>query len=292
MRLKVENSLARPSSVWSAVAVMAAFRRCGSPEGPWVLGASLRKQVYATYPHPLLHPPKVLTLYVLGPNGKRDRSVPSVIDGTLGDADAVFELMRYYLLRLGGHKAVDVTLVADGAKWIWNRGEELREALGLPPDRFHEIVDYFHAVERLGDFARSRADWDEAYRREWLALQKKRLKAGEIEEIESVLRVIAKGRGAELDTEREYWKRNRERLRFAAFRQAGLPNGSGAVESSVRRVVNLRLKGASITWTQERAEAVLHLRSYAKSGRWDELQEAALRETRWRPTTRQPAKAA
>ncbi len=50
MRLKVENPLARPSSVWSAVAVMAAIRRCRSPEGPWVLGATLRKQIYATYP--------------------------------------------------------------------------------------------------------------------------------------------------------------------------------------------------------------------------------------------------
>jgi hypothetical protein len=33
--------------------VMAAIRRCRSPEGPWVLGASLRKQVYTTYPQPV-----------------------------------------------------------------------------------------------------------------------------------------------------------------------------------------------------------------------------------------------
>ena len=63
--------------------------------------------------------PKVLTLYVLGPDGKRDRTVRSVIDGTLGDADAVFELIRYHLLRLGAHKAADVTVVGDGARWIW-----------------------------------------------------------------------------------------------------------------------------------------------------------------------------
>ncbi len=232
--------------------------------------------------------PKVITLYVLGADGKRDRSVPSVIDGTMGDADAVFALMRYHLLRLGAHKAVDVSLVADGAKWIWKRGEELRTALGLPRERFHEIVDYFHAIERLGDFSKAQAGWTEEYRRAWLGVQKKRLKAGDIEQIESVFRVLAKGRGKELDTEREYWKRNRERLRFGAFRSAGLPNGSGAVESSVRRVVNLRLKGASITWTEEHAEAILHLRSYAKSGRWGELEEAALGEARWRPTTRQP----
>ena len=43
-----------------------------------------------------------------------------------------------------------MTLAGDGAKWLWNRAEELRESLGLPEERFHEIVDYFHAVERLG----------------------------------------------------------------------------------------------------------------------------------------------
>ncbi|MDP6408273.1 MAG: hypothetical protein QGI46_02755, partial [Planctomycetota bacterium] len=188
--------------------------------------------------------PKVLTLYVLGDDGKRDRRVRSVIDGTMGDADAVFDLIRYHLLRLGAHKATDVALVGDGALWIWKRASWLREQLGLPVERFHEIVDYFHAVERLGDFAKSRTRWSEERQREWLAFQKKRLKAGEIEDIESVFRVIAKVGSEDLDSERAYWSRNRERLRFAAFRAVGLPNGSGAVESSVRRVINLRLKGA------------------------------------------------
>lgn len=236
--------------------------------------------------------PKVLTLYVLGDDGKRDRTVRSVIDGTMGDADAVFDLIRYHLLRLGAHKATDVALVGDGALWIWKRASWLREQLGLPAEQFHEIVDYFHAVERLGDFAKSRTSWSEERQREWLAFQKKRLKAGEIEEIESVFRVIAKAGSEDLDGERAYWSRNRERLRFAAFRAAGLPNGSGAVESSVRRVINLRLKGASITWLQAHAEGVLHLRAHAKSGRWAELEAAVLSETRWRPTTRQPRQVA
>lgn len=93
-------------------------------------------------------------------------------------------------------------------------------------------------------------------------------------------------------TELDYWSRNRERLRFALFRQQGLPNGSGVVESSVRRVVNLRWKSASVAWTEEHAEGVLHLRAHAKSGRWDELEQAVLEITGWRPTSRQPRKAA
>ncbi len=231
--------------------------------------------------------PKILTLYVLGDDGKRDRSVPSVIDGTLGDADAVFELIRYHLLRLGAHKASEVTLVGDGAKWIWRRAEALRKALGIDPERFTEIVDYFHAVKRLSDFSKEQTKWGEEYWREWLAVQKARLKAGLVEEIEAVFRVMP-GDEEALKRQHEYWQRNRERLRFAAFRERGLPNGSGAVESAVRRVINLRMKGASIFWTEEHAEGILHLRAHAKSGRWSELEANVLDTTGWRPITRQP----
>jgi hypothetical protein len=47
-----------------------------------------------------------------------------------------------------------------------------------------------------------------------------------------------------------------------------LPIGSGAIESTVRRIVNLRLKGPSICWCRTSAETILLLRSYYKAGRW------------------------
>ena len=65
--------------------------------------------------------PKVVTIYVVDEEGKRDKHVLPVTDGTLGDADAVFALLRYHLLRLGVHRATDVTFLGDGAKWIWSR---------------------------------------------------------------------------------------------------------------------------------------------------------------------------
>ncbi len=94
------------------------------------------------------------------------------------------------------------------------------------------------------------------------------------------------------DKDLDYWVRHRDRLRFASFRRRGLPCGSGAVESSVRRVVNLRMKGASVTWTEAHAEGVLHLRAHAKSGRWSELENTVLSTTGWRPTARQPRQTA
>ncbi len=236
--------------------------------------------------------PKVLTVYVFGEDGKRDKSVKTVIDGTLGDADAVFELIRYHLLRLGVHRASDVVFLGDGAQWIWNRTAALREALGLPAERFTELVDYFHVVERLTEVAQSRDRWSDEDRAAWVEVQKGRLMAGELKEVERAVLDLLKGKKKKRETEAAYWSRNRERLRYGQSREAGRPIGSGAVESSVRRVVNLRMKGASIAWTEEHAEGILHLRAYAKSGRWDELEAAVLAETGWRPTARRAPKAA
>ena len=229
--------------------------------------------------------PKVLTVYVLGEDGRRDRRVPSVIDGTLGDADAVFELLLFHLRRVGAHQATEVTFVADAAPWIWKRAEGLREALGIDAERFHEVVDYFHVVQRLSEFSKTRG-WTEEYRQSWYAIQKHRLKAGDIEAIEAVFRQIIKRDPEELKKQVEYFSAHRERLRYAPFRKRGLPIGSGAVESSVRRVINLRLKGSSVSWTEEHAEGILHLRAQAKSGRWRELERAVLGITGWRPTAR------
>jgi hypothetical protein len=78
--------------------------------------------------------------------------------------------------------------------------------------------------------------------------------------------------------ERAYFKRNGEKGRMDYARLAALkmPIGSGAIESTIRRVVNLRLKGASIYWHKKSAEAVLLLRSYYKAGRWNHLERQAL----------------
>ena len=235
--------------------------------------------------------PKVLTIYVLGADGRRDRTIPSVIDGTLGDADAVFDLLAYHLLRLGGGKAEELVLVGDGAPWIWNRAAGLRERLGIPPERFREVVDYFHVLERLGDIANTMVSWTEDMRQTWLRVQKTRLKAGAVEEIEDNVRRVA-SRSPEMTTDPDFWTRNCERMRYRTLREQGVPIGSGAVESSVRRVINLRMKGASIFWEVEHAEGILHLRAHAKSGRWPELEHAVLTHTRWRPTARSVRRAA
>lgn len=50
-----------------------------------------------------------------------------------------------------------------------------------------------------------------------------------------------------------------------------VPIGSGAVESAVRRIVNMRMKGNARFWLEENGEGMLLMRSYLKAGRIDDL---------------------
>lgn len=166
--------------------------------------------------------PKVITLYVLGEDGRRDRTVRSVIDGTLGDSDAVFRLLLFHLRKMGAHLAASLTFVADGARWIWTRIPWLREKLGVGKDGLREVVDYFHALQRLHDFATNQP-WTDEYRNTWVARQKERLKRGAILEI---LHAFAQMRGparAGVAKEKPYWLRNQYRMQYRRFRADNIP---------------------------------------------------------------------
>ena len=59
-------------------------------------------------------------------------------------------------------------------------------------------------------------------------------------------------------------------LRYATFRRRGLPSGSGAIESTIRRVINLRLKSSAMYWLEENAEALFAIRALILCERWEE----------------------
>ena len=90
--------------------------------------------------------------------------------------------------------------------------------------------------------------------------------------------------GSDVWTEIEYLNKHESHLRYDWFGYRGRPRGSGAVESAIRRVINLRLKGNGIYWKEENAEAMLVLRAAALTGRWQEtmekVQEAMARDRR------------
>ena len=65
-------------------------------------------------------------------------------------------------------------------------------------------------------------------------------------------------------------------MRYKEIKDKKLPIGSGGVESGIRRVINLRLKGPGIFWHEDVVDAMLLLRSYYKAGRWNTLENMAV----------------
>jgi hypothetical protein len=220
--------------------------------------------------------PKVLIVYVVDAEGKRDVSFAPVIDATLTGPDAVFALLRTYLQRLAITQADHVLFIADGAPWIWKRVPLLVHALGLAAEQVHELLDFYHAVQHLGQVAALRKDWNAQARARWRTQQRHLLLRGEVDQVIAAVRTLCRGRNSKaIRTHREYFIRNQSRMAYAKLMAIKLPIGSGAIESTVRRVVNLRLKGPSIFWCRASAEAILLLRSYYKAGRWNQLKHMA-----------------
>jgi len=75
----------------------------------------------------------------------------------------------------------------------------------------------------------------------------------------------------EVDKAMGYFETNRERMRYARFREQGLFVGSGAVEAGCRAVVAQRLKLSGMRWGVPGATGIVTLRCQEASGRWEEV---------------------
>ena len=220
--------------------------------------------------------PKLFILYVVDAEGKMERSFMPIMDANLRGPDALFQLLRNYLGQLGITEADQVLFVADGARWIWNRIAALVQGLGLKPKQVYELIDFYHAVEHLGKVAGLRKSWTARQRKIWIRKHRRLLRQGQVDKVIDAVKEICRGRNSKgIRTERDYFVRNMSRMAYDRVRALKLPIGSGSVESAIRRVVNLRLKGPCIFWCKENAEAILLLRCYWKAGRWNQLKNRA-----------------
>ena len=220
--------------------------------------------------------PKLLILYVVGDDGRPSQTWAPIIDGTLRGPEAVFALLLSYARQIGLNAADKVLFIADGAPWIWRRIQRLVAALGLSPTQVLGLIDFLscrQATLGRGQAAPLERDATHPLAQPHAGL----LKRARVDEVITALRELCRGRTAgKIRTHLNYFLKNRHRFAYTTMAGLGLPRGSGAVESAIRRVINLRIKGASIYWLPESVDAILLLRSFYKSGRWNCLQRMAM----------------
>ncbi len=221
--------------------------------------------------------PTLLIVYCVSADGTVDRSFTPIIDGTLQGVDVLFALLRYYLSNLRIQAADRILWIADGARWIWNRITELTKDFAFESGKIVELIDFYHAAERLAKVVALPKRWSAKKRKRWFHRQRRDLRAGHAQRVISAIKELCRGRGSTKVKEHlHYFQKNQERFDYASASSAHLPIGSGAIESAIRRVVNLRLKSPGTFWLPKNAEAILLLRAYFKAGRWKLLKTMAL----------------
>jgi len=222
--------------------------------------------------------PKLLIIYVVNDDGKVDNKILPLIDGTLKGTDVLFAFMHIYLRSLDLSSVDQILFVADGAHWIWESVQLARRMLNMGGVhcKILELIDFYHVAQHLHAFAGLKRQWSQKKRKQWISRQKRLLKGGETKQVLRNLQMAAKGTKSKLlYRELMYFVNNRERLSYKEVADLKMPIGSGAIESAVRRVINLRLKSPCIFWKEDTAEEMLLLRAYYKSGRWSLLKKMA-----------------
>jgi hypothetical protein len=223
--------------------------------------------------------PRLLCIYVLDANGEVDRSIPPILDGTLASVDEIFKMLCAYLSMIPMDENTEVLFIADGASWLWNRVHLVEKVIKEKGGCLHCLLDYYHMKGYLHKMAESMKGWQSKERTRWVNRMKKFLFSGDNVSFEKEVEALKKGsrKDSVLRSSGNYLLRHSRagRMKYGEMRECKFPIGSGVIESTVRRVVNLRLKGASVYWKESTAEDMLLLRCLYKAYRWKNIEKQA-----------------
>jgi hypothetical protein len=204
----------------------------------------------------------------------RDPGSSSYI-ATFEPASIFAGLVKAEGIRRGAGHVRQLTIIGDGAAWIWN----------LATSTFPEatqIVDLYHAREHVHSLTRSLEFMLGDRKDQWLAARLEDLDYGYIDGIEAAVREYPLEGVKKDEAERElgYFLNNAPRMRYHWFRSRGLFVGSGVVEAGCKAVIGQRLKLAGMHWTTAGAGAIIALRCREASSTWETVCNTPHTQTR------------
>jgi hypothetical protein len=137
-----------------------------------------------------------------------------------------------------------------------------------------QIVDFFHAAEHLSD-AVAAVYGDGTLQARRRASDLRFVLREEANGVDIVIRALnylkKKHPGIKKVAQTvAYFRRHRDRMKYADFRKRGLPIGSGVVEAACKTLVTQRMKHSGMRWGQLGGQAILNPRGWSQSERFDQ----------------------
>lgn len=163
------------------------------------------------------------------------------------------------IMRRGVAGAPVVVAVSDGAPWI-------QEFVDLHCPHAVRILDFAHAAGYLAEAAQAAFGPGTPQTSEWFAVQRHALRHDTPAAVLAAVDALPPGEAR--DRARHYLGERRGMLAYADFAARGFPIGSGCVESANKLVIEARLKGSGMHWTEAHADAMAALRCVLRNHRW------------------------
>jgi hypothetical protein len=162
-----------------------------------------------------------------------------------------------------------LSVLGDGAEWIWN----LRERHFTASDG---LLDVYHGREHVATGAkRVFGEGSETAQQQTARGQQRLLEDGYwgvTEWIgEMAGQIPADGAGASLGNVLNYFAGHQDRLNYALRLRRGQSIGSGLVEGSIKQLINLRMKRTGARWKVEHVGPFVELRALAAGPEWSDF---------------------
>jgi hypothetical protein len=168
--------------------------------------------------------------------------------------------------RLDWNDSRDLSVLGDGAEWIWNLSRQHFPGAA-------EVLDIYHGVEHLA--AGSRQVFGEGASETTLFTDKGRTSlledgyAGVVEWIGQIAACMpADGDGAALGSVLNYFAGHQQRLPYALRLRRGQAIGSGLIEGTIKQLLNRRLKQTGARWKVEHVGPFVELGALADGPEW------------------------
>ena len=170
--------------------------------------------------------------------------------------------------------AAELTVLGDGAEWIWNlAGERFAGA--------EQTLDVYHATEYLADLARAGFGADAKAAEDWRRKAQIALIAdGWPGVCEFVHRNSAEANDRPaLETAyprvANYLAGHQDRMKYAARLRRGKSIGSGLIEGTIKQNVGRRIKQTGAQWKTEHIGPLVELMTLSNYPEWDAYWSAA-----------------
>lgn len=163
-----------------------------------------------------------------------------------------------------------LAVLGDGAEWIWTlAAEHFPTAV--------QIVDWFHASERIWDLGRALHGVGTPETTAWVETHLARLAQGQAATLATEWQTLpCRGEVATIrDAQVTYFTNQASRMAYDRYRADGWDIGSGMVESACKHLIGARHKGPGMRWSMAGAQAVAAVRVLLFNHQWESHDLAA-----------------